>query len=326
MPLAAQIESLVLSRETSHYKEQSVKTPNWDDPIFQASSDTEWQARLRALQSWYRENVLQTEAGLDRNQRPRGNLLPAEARRGLNFLTPAIADFVEEWLPSAKETRALIDEDRLWRNLLSSMPLAFNLFVPLRNDLGLASRVFELVSDGRVSRVTGIDFEYSPGRGDIRYTEDGTAFDVYVEFVTESQAKGFIGIEVKYHEDLRSDKAEKRERYSQIAKEMNCFHESRLNQLHDPPLGQIWRNHLLAGSLKIEGPYQEGQFAMVYPSTNLACGQAVEEYQECLTDSRTFQVWHLEQLADAVNQVSSSDWIESFISRYLDFEKTGKAG
>jgi len=301
--------------------------PRWDDPLFLVSGDTEWQARLRALQSWYREDVLQIEAGRDLGDKIRGNFLPASAPRGLNFLTPEISQFVEEWLPEANKAGALVDEDRLWRNMLSSMPLAFNLFVPLRNDLALASGVFRQVTAGRVSRVTGIAWEYSPGRGDPRYTNDGTAFDVFVTFVAESGGPGFIGIELKYHEDLRRDKkAKDSERYLQIAEEMNCFHASKLTQLHDPPLGQIWRNHLLAGSLQIESQFQDSFLVVLYPSVNLVCRQAVQDYRDYLSEPRTFEAWHLEQFADAITGISTSAWIDSFRERYLNFGIAAEMG
>ena len=30
----------------------------WDDPFYQVKGDNEWQARLRARQSWYRQHYL----------------------------------------------------------------------------------------------------------------------------------------------------------------------------------------------------------------------------------------------------------------------------
>jgi hypothetical protein len=300
--------------------------PGWDDPAFDVSGDTKWQARFRALQSWYRENILQLQAGLDSDRTARGNLLPADAPFGKNFLASETAQFVKGWLPVAKESGALVQEDRLWRNLLSSMPLAFNLFVPLRSNLDLASGALRLITDGRVSRVTGIEFEYSPGRGDPRYTGDGTAFDVFVSFVNISGASGFFGIEVKYHEDLRDDYAEDRTRYTDLAREMDCFREDRMDQLHAPPLGQLWRNHLLAGSLLSQGEFEDGGVVVLYPRLNEACAKAVEKYWACLSDTSTFDAWEIEQLADAIGDVAETDWVAAFAQRYLAVEVTEEQG
>ena len=63
------------------------------------------------------------------------------ARAGLNFLDPEIHLFVREQL-LMREEGAAYDEDRLFGNALSSMPLGFNLFVPLAMDLELTSSVF----------------------------------------------------------------------------------------------------------------------------------------------------------------------------------------
>lgn len=290
----------------------------WDDAAFKVSGDTPWQARLRDLQSWYRENVLKLPAGMDANQTLRGNQLPGDAPFGSNFIAPEIARFAEDWLPRAKEAGALVQEDRLWRNMLSSMPLAFNLFVPFRANLDAASEVFGRLSDGRIARITEIQFEFSPGRGDPRFTADGTAFDVFVSFVGRSGTKGFLGIEVKYHEDLQGDSAEKRPRYLQLARDMGCFREGALDTLANPPLGQLWRNHLLAGSLLIEGQFDDGLAVLVCPRINAACSEAEREYRACLSDDTTFDSWPIEQIVQAATKVSKAGWVEAFTQRYLE--------
>ena len=79
------------------------------------------------------------------------------------------------------------------------------------------------MSNGRVDCIVGIDFEYSPGRGDKRYLGDKSAFDVYIRYQTKNGGQGFIGIEVKYHENLETPVAEHRDRYKDISIQMNCF-------------------------------------------------------------------------------------------------------
>lgn len=63
------------------------------------------------------------------------------AREGANFLSTDI--FGQTLLDmSYREPGALVDLERLWSNMLSSMPLAFNLIAPLKTDKKLARRVF----------------------------------------------------------------------------------------------------------------------------------------------------------------------------------------
>ena len=94
--------------------------------------------------------------------------------------------------------------DRLWRNLLSSQPLCMNLFGPLsenHNDPRASLALSRVWPD--ISTVTGIRYEWSPGRRDPRFLGNGTAFDVYIEYNATDGSPRFLGVEVKYHEDLR---------------------------------------------------------------------------------------------------------------------------
>ena len=86
-------------------------------------------------------------------------------------------------------------------------------------------------------------------RGDLKYIGDRSAFDVYVEFLSDSGKKGFIGIEVKYHENLKNKPADIKPRYFEVASEMKCFRDDCIDRLKTSPLEQVWRDHLLAGSL-----------------------------------------------------------------------------
>lgn len=97
------------------------------------------------------------------------------ARAGLNFLSPDIHAFVRREL-LMREEGAAIDEDRLFGNAVSSMPLTFNLFSPMAIDLDLATAAFRRLLPQFVHEVTGFKFEHSPGRREQRFLHDGTAF------------------------------------------------------------------------------------------------------------------------------------------------------
>jgi hypothetical protein len=89
----------------------------------------------------------------------------------------------------------LIDEGRLYGNLLSSMPLCFNLFGLLKLDLAFASRVLgELFPDLAGAKVGAVLFEHSPGRGDPALTGDHSAFDALIRYETTSAVAGALAV------------------------------------------------------------------------------------------------------------------------------------
>jgi len=240
----------------------------------------------------------------------------------VNFLDETIRQVVrQEVLDPVKSRNKLYGRPRIFNNLLSSQPLAFNLFGHLQCELELATHVFRRLSHGRCHEVTGIEFEYSPGRGDRRYTEDGSAFDVFVRYVTQDGRAGFVGIEVKYHEDLGNPAGRHRQRYDEIAEAIGCFEAGALCQLRAKPLQQIWRDHLLACILLLEGDYADGFFVFLSPQGNDACNVAVASYAQCLQCSDTFMSWSIEACADAILDYEDVSWVRAFQDRYLNLAK-----
>lgn len=288
--------------------------------------DYQWQLRL--LQSSWR-----VENGLPPRQdggKARGAELPlVYAERTLaNYLTPRIRRCVrQEVLDPGKSKGKLYGKPRIFNHLLSSQPLCFNLFAELRDDPTLASRTLAVMSQGRVADVTAIEFEWSPGRGDDAYTGDRSAFDVYVEFSNAEGRKGFLAIEVKYHENLASRKNEYRKRYDNVAETMGCFRTDALPRLHEAgPLQQMWRDHLLAGAHGDVDGFADGIFVFLYPELNTACAAAVAAYETCLTDTRTFQAWTLDAFVARLMARTGANWVRQFHARYLDLDRLPKSG
>ena len=283
----------------------------------------EYQWKLRLLQSvWRADNSLPMKKD---GARARGAELPMpDAERALaNFLTPTIRQAVRwEVLDPARSRGKLYGKPRIFNHLLSSQPLAFNLFAELREDLALASRTFAQMTSGRVSEVTAIDFEWSPGRGDERYTADRSAFDVYVRYRDAGGRSGFLGIEVKYHENLESRKDEYRRRYDEVASEMGCFRPGGLPRLRQPgPLQQMWRDHLLVGAHKRVDQFNDAIFIFLYPEVNTACATAAGAYRKCLSDHRTYDAWTLDTLTACLMSHTDAAWVQQFYARYLDLDR-----
>jgi hypothetical protein len=94
---------------------------------------------MRFHQSWYRYHVLDLPAGLSHGKERYGNYLePADGAGGFNFLSDDIFTVAKE---REQRNAGAVDADRLWRNLLSSQPMCFNLFAMLSRDLPLASKL-----------------------------------------------------------------------------------------------------------------------------------------------------------------------------------------
>ncbi len=246
-----------------------------------------------------------------------------------NFLTKNIRSVVEATLKN-KEKGAKISETRLYTNLLSSQPLAFNLFSELSLDYDLATKFFNKQFDNRVERVTKIIFEHSDGRGDCSYTCDHSAFDVFVEFKPVNGQSGFIAIEVKYSESLKDNPATYKERYACLTEVSGLFKPDSNKYLRATPIEQIWRDHLLSiAHLRHHNKkYDEGFFVYLFPKENKECQHGVDKYIEQFIsfdistkkydEQKTgFYKRHLKEFATDIKQVCKDEWTDKFLHRYF---------
>lgn len=280
--------------------------------------ENEWQKRARLLQSLWR-----TRAGCaagDHQGRPLGSrllLADGEPPKLRNYLTDAAGRQVVAAVQGVKQTKALISTPRIWVDLLSSQPLCFNLFGDMAEDLDLATSTLRMVWP-EIQRVEQIRFEYSPGLADPRYLGTKSAFDVFVEY-TRADGRAFLGIEVKYHEDLKVKAAnDPTGRFPEIAKGTAAFRADALERLATPPLQQLWLDHLLALRLRDVDQWAAGKFVLLYPLANHRCRQAATDYRVCLTDCGDFDAVTLEELVAALRYTSDADWVEEFYDRYLN--------
>lgn len=282
------------------------------------STDSAFQRRCRLQQALWREAM-----GLPIGQKPNGDPLgsriamPRAKEQLENYLTPTIRDVVRaEVMDADRSAGKLYGEPRIYDNLLSSQPLCFNLFGELQRDLDLATRFFVRRCPDRVGRVTRISFEHSPGRSDLRFTGDRSAFDVFAEYTSKAGRSGFVGIEVKYHEALTDDPSPHRDRYDELAKACGWWDATKLEGLRAKPLQQMWRDHLLAASLVVNGAYEEGAFVFLAPRDNTPCVKAVAAFREHVIAAGVFASWSLEDVSADLGAVSGASWVESLAERY----------
>jgi hypothetical protein len=101
---------------------------------------------------------------------------------------------------------------------------------------------------------------------------------------------------------------------------MGCFHASRLSDLRMKPINQLWRDHMLAGSMLLADGWKEGMFVVLYPAANSHAAAAIQRYQGCLADGSTFATWTIESFVAALEAENAGVWVDELKSRYLASE------
>lgn len=215
------------------------------------------------------------------------------------------------------------NETRLRQDLLSSMPMCFNLFGELHGD---QERLTDLGAKLGIDRPgVEVKFEHSPGRRTTEFTNDGTAFDVALFFGEPGQARTVVGIETKYHEHaLREpapDPVSRMPRYEEIADRAvaDGVLAPGWRNLLGTELQQIWRDHLLVLAMlqHPDGKWDQGMYLLVHPAGNPSFAEAGKRYRdEFLADDATFAVKTVENLLD-LGVLHSPEIEQEFRDRYL---------
>lgn len=288
---------------------------------------TEFKRRARWQQSWWREtaglDIGQHFSGTPRVGRNNGSRIALTSARatGANFLSDSIRSGVKERLAKRQEHETL-DEDRLWSDLLSSMPMCFNLFGEATDPHRLSAAA-DVLWPGHPGQPAALRFEWSPGRRDELYLANRSAFDVALELDLGDGRRGVIGVETKYHEDIKAEPApnptSRLPRYLQVAKTSGVFRHGWEVDVIGTDLQQIWLDHLLVLSM-LQHPtagWAVGMFVVVFPAANPSVAAAVERYRSVLVnpDESAFRAVTVEDLLDAHIHTPSTE--ASFRDRYL---------
>lgn len=310
--------------------------------------DSRFVAKCRKLQSIYREEIGEKIAPYtDRygNVHYYGNYIengdiPKESGDGWkNFLTECAFKHAKDRVENRKEYET-IEEDRLFNNLLSSQPMAFNLFCPLRQMLEesteKATKVIKTaLPDYPIQEVTGIALEFIPEKYK-ELTGDKSAMDAIICFVDTNGKEGFIAVETKYSENLGKNAAYKKDgkgkkipRAQSIdaIRKLQCFttdvEESIIKG--NTPLTQIYRNFLLSEAY---GFYNELQsYSIILASKKHPTTQKeLESLTNVLRDEYKNKIKKikLEDFVNALINNCSEEYrvvFERFNDRYLNFEK-----
>lgn len=290
--------------------------------------DNRFRACARLLQSlWRQRQEFPSGTHKPRTGRSRriGSMLARnDAEAGRNFLTPRIAELARLEV-AYREPNAMIDEARLYGNLLSSMPLCLNLFGPLWDDPKLAARILRNIIPGiDIKTVREVRFEHSPGRQDPTLTGDRTAFDIAFIYERSDGRLGLIGIETKYSESCEEPTSTAiNPRHDEIAQTSGLFVEPTSAALRSNPAQQLFREHLLAQAAVDRGDYAEAWFVLVAPRLNHLVQNAARYYAGSLVELTGGQVpfvnVELEQVVDAYRGAGKPEHASALHERYLDW-------
>lgn len=286
--------------------------------------DSRFKAAARLGQSLWRERKglgmgSYTSAGGRR--RKLGSQLDREGvANGANIMDPAVRYLThrEIWY---RERGACVDEARVWSNLLSSMPMTFNVLGPLKNDRNLASRVINLLFPDMAGSVCHIAFEHSPGRGDENFIGDGSAYDGFISVRTVDGRKMFVGVETKYSECMAETPARHRPLYDEVSRHCGLFKDPDSPELRSNPVEQLWRLHMLAAQIVKSGLYDGGVFMLVGPSLNDDVQNAAKRYRSLLAtgdDLTPFANVPLEHLLEVMKE-AGGDVVE-LQDRYCNWQ------
>ncbi|MBQ1228117.1 MAG: hypothetical protein IIX79_08515, partial [Alistipes sp.] len=258
-----------------------------------------------------------------------------------NFLTEDAFNYAKKRVdPEYKKPYETIEADRLFNNLLSSQPMAFNLFCPLRQMLEespeTATNVIKSALPGYpIHRVTEVELEFIPENNE-SLIGDKSAMDAIIRFEDVAGKSGFIAVETKYSENLGTNVAYDRDdngnkiprRQTLKAVEELCRFMPDVEQRimkGDTPLTQIYRNFLLS---EMYG-YKEGllSYSIIlapekHPTTkdelrSLTIGLR-DEYKERVKSM------NLEDFVDAIIHNCPDKYrvvFERFYDRYLNLAK-----
>ena len=235
---------------------------------------------------------------------------------GKNFVTPAALAAVRARL-AAPEPFEMLRADRLWADLLSSMPLCFNLFGGFAGDAEAAGRAVRAWWPDAPTGKVSVRFEHSPGRRDPAFLGNQSAFDVAFEI----DAGGIIGVETKYHEHAvveRQPKPAALARYVEVTERSGAFAAGWRERVLGSELQQVWLDHLLVLAM-LQHPSRRwtwGRFVLVYPASNPSFHTAATRYREVLRDVSTFEARTIEELVGTPGAIEDAT-AAAFSERYL---------
>lgn len=299
----------------------------------QCGSDNAFTRRARLLQSMYRMEIGEEEGvGPTRaSKRKYGNMISGGDVSGKNFLMKETFEYAKERVKNRRENET-IDEFRLFNNLLSSMPMAFNLFHPLmlllKQDPAMVTlAVRSVFRNFAVFEVTEIGLEFIPTPIE-NYTKDKSAMDAYIKFMDNKGGKHIIAIETKYTDVLGVNEAQRCEEQKQMLIDTGLFSPDfdELLTGGKVKLTQIYRNLLLTERYRIVEGLKDSYSVVLSPKEHPSTEEEIKSVTKYLKPEYAYKLSavSLEDFVNAMIQYLPEYYAqvyERFRGRYLEFER-----
>jgi len=254
-------------------------------------------------------------------------------------------------LDEIKKTDRLTSVKRLFTNLLSSQPMAFNLFLPMKWDnFRLGNAVFkELFPFLNIKELVEIKMEYVPNDEKERITIDNSCFDVFVRYENNNNEIGGIGIEVKYTESfsqsnywdidkirvkdqknlsaekILEEQTRKKKRYTDgIEKYSEQFAMEKSKEYLQARHNQLFRNQLIAERVKSETAIKNCILAVVHSEKDEKCKEIVAEFRKLIKLENSCVAVSIEQIVQSAIKASADfpetkSLYENIYNRYCDY-------
>ncbi len=292
------------------------------------SSDNLFTRKARFSQSWYRLHRLEVNdygVGPNKNSVTKwGNMLSNGDVTGKNFILSETFEYARLRVKE-KKTEETIDAYRLFNNMLSSMPLCFNLFHPLmlmleRNEAAVNTIFQKLFPTLRITIVNEIKIEFVPSPIG-NYLGDKSGMDAAILYSNTDSQKGIIAIETKYIDKLGTNSASNASLHNSFARQLNAFTDKGLLDLSlSSP--QIIRNFLSLEKYKSVAGFHEAYSVILSHAGNPYTEGEVRDFKNTLNADWHYKVikCDLDKFVSIIKANCSSDftdWINKFEDRYL---------
>jgi len=255
----------------------------------QSESDGVFQAVCRLGQSRYRAEVLKEDYGYgphEGSEGKYGNMLDNGEESGSNFISKSAFKFAQKKVADKKDNKyLLIDEYRLFNNMLSSMPMCFNLFADLREllkkDSKEATRVARLLFTeiDWIDELVDVDVEFIPVPIE-KYINDRSAFDAMLVVKDKDGIKGLISIETKYTDLLGAKVAADTATKNALVEVGGFFNDKIKTELKDKGYKQIHRNFLLTYAYAVKSGFGHFANVVISPAADKLSVQEIEDMRK----------------------------------------------
>ncbi|GAK53157.1 hypothetical protein U14_04417 [Candidatus Moduliflexus flocculans] len=270
--------------------------------------------KMRVHQGWWRTCVLGEVEGEHPIEENRTVCSTIKNGRDTykNFLTPTVSQIVKNTLQKRKQRdeSGIIEEDRLFDNLLSSQPVCFNFFGELSADPSFAFSVLHQFYH-ELTEVTDVLFEFAPEKN---YTQDNSAFDVAIK-VKSGNSIGLLGVECKYTDAFSSTEYDKLA-YKEIFQRSTQFKEP-YSKYISSQFNQLFRNQLIAEALVQNGEYTFVKTALFCHQEDQKTLQIGSEFQKMLHDGKEiFRIITYQSLIENIQKLDLP-WVKRELSMLL---------